>query len=422
MAVRTPRRAELSRAPDGRLAALAAAGDESAFEAIFERHHRGLLALCRHLLGSLEEAEDALQHTFAAAYRQLVEREPPRNLRAWLYASARNRCLDVLRTRRELPAGVARASTAGLSEEVERRSDLRELVDDIRRLPEDQRAALVMSEIDELEHAEVAEVLGCPREKVRALVYQARSSLSGWREARALPCRDVRQELAVARGGALRRAHLRRHLKLCAECAAFRQDVDRQRRRLVLVLPVLPTLGLKERVLEAASAVSAGGGAAGGAAAGGGLGSLGTTAMKIGAAVLVLGGGVATFGGPSGDDGLSRDGEVDGASTSDPASERTAPSHLREAATTPAGAPGGESRRRRAGASATATEPDQPEEEVPAAPQSPDAAPPSSQPAPEAPQTPAPQTEVPTQERDVLPDVEVEAEVEVEVEPPAPVP
>jgi Sigma-70, region 4 len=53
---------------------------------------------------------------------------------------------------------------------VERRSDLRELVDDVGRLPEDQRAALVMSEIEELGHAEVAEVLGCPREKVRACV------------------------------------------------------------------------------------------------------------------------------------------------------------------------------------------------------------------------------------------------------------
>jgi hypothetical protein len=198
-------------------------------------------------------------------------------------------------------------------------------------------------------------------------------------------------------------------MKLCPECAAFGQDVDRQRRRLALVLPVLPTLGLKERVLEAASAASAGGGAAGGAAAGGGLGSLGTTAMKIGAAVLVLGGGVATFGDHSGDGGLSRDGEVDGASS---------PLTLAR-----------ETRRRRAGASATATEPDQPGEEAGAAPQSPDAAPSSSQPAPEAPQTPAPQTpapqtEAPTQQRDALPDVEVEAEigVEVEVEPPAPVP
>ena len=152
-------KAALWRFEDRRLAALAATGDEPAFEAIFERHHRGLLSLCRHLLGSLEEAEDALQHTFAAAYRQLVEREPPEHLRAWLYATARNRCLDVLRTRRELPTELRTAATAGLAEEVERRSDLRELVDDIGRLPEDQRAALVMSEIEELGHAEVAEVL-----------------------------------------------------------------------------------------------------------------------------------------------------------------------------------------------------------------------------------------------------------------------
>ena len=139
------------------------------------------------------------------------------------------------------------------------------VLNDIGRLPEDQRAALVMSELEELGHAEVAEVLGCPRDKVRALVYQARSSLSGWREARALPCREVRQELAVARAGALRRGHLRRHLKLCPECATFREDLDRQRRGLALVLPVLPGIGLKERVLEAVwGAAGAGGGAAAG--------------------------------------------------------------------------------------------------------------------------------------------------------------
>ena len=340
MAVRTPRKADVSRADDRRLATLAASGEESAFEAIFERHHRGLLSLCRHLLGSLEEAEDALQHTFAAAYRQLVEREPPRHLRAWLYATARNRCLDVLRMRRELPSQLPPASTAGLSEEVERRSDLRELVDDIGRLPEDQRAALVLSEIEELRHAEVAQVLGCPREKVRALVYQARSSLSGWREARALPCREVRQELAVARGGGLRRAHLRRHLKLCPECADFREDVDRQRRRVALVLPVLPALGLKESVLEAAwgaaGAAAAGGGLAGGGGAvaggggalaggGGGLaGLLVPTAIKIGAAVLVLGGGAATVG------GLTGDGPAERAPSDGPTWERSAASERRD--------------------------------------------------------------------------------------------
>ena len=322
MAVLTPRKADLRSVGDGPLAAMAAGGDESAFEAIFERHHQGLLSMCRHLLGSLEEAEDALQHTFAAAYRQLTEGEPPEHLRAWLYRTARNRCTDILRARRELPAPAPEVSTAGLPEEVERRSDLRELVSDIGRLPDDQRAALVLSEIEDLGHAEVADVLGCRHDKVRALVYQARSSLAGWREARQLPCREVREEIAVAHGGGLRRAHLRRHLKVCAGCAAFRKDMDQQRRRVALLLPVLAAPGLKERVLEAALAgagAAAGGGAAGGGAAGGGAagggaavggggasagaggaaaGLLGAAGVKIGAAVLVLGGaGIATFGG-----------------------------------------------------------------------------------------------------------------------------
>src|SRR3954466_11804338 len=47
-------------------------GSEAAFEAIFDRHHRGILAFCRHMLGTVDEAEDAVQQTFLAAYRQLA--------------------------------------------------------------------------------------------------------------------------------------------------------------------------------------------------------------------------------------------------------------------------------------------------------------------------------------------------------------
>jgi RNA polymerase sigma factor (sigma-70 family) len=188
MAVRTPWKAparrppsELEREEDHRLATLASEGDEAAFEAIFERHHRGLLTLSRHMLGSREEAEDALQHTFAAAYRQLTENGPPEHLRAWLYATARNRCSSILRARRELPHGDVPTATAWLPDEVERRNDLRDLLEDIERLPEDQRVALVLAELEDLEHAEIAEVLGCKRDKVRSLVFQARATLGGWR-------------------------------------------------------------------------------------------------------------------------------------------------------------------------------------------------------------------------------------------------
>jgi RNA polymerase sigma factor (sigma-70 family) len=307
MAVRTPwkvtpRRSagELEREEDRSLARLASEGNEEAFAAIFERHHRGVLTLSRHMLGSREEAEDALQHTFAAAYRQLVEKEPPDHIRAWLYATARNRCSSVLRARRELPHGEVPATTAWLPDEVESRSDLRELLDDIVRLPEEQRVALVLAEIEELDHSEIAEVLGCRRDKVRALVFQARTTLGGWREARATPCREVREEIAVARGPELRRAYLSRHLAVCPDCKAFRAEVDEQRRRVALLLPPVPiALALKEGVIEAAVAGATGGAAAaagggGAAAAGGGI----ATAVKVGAAALVIGGaGVAGFGG-----------------------------------------------------------------------------------------------------------------------------
>ena len=57
----------LRMASDERLVEQVRAGSEPAFELVYDRHHRGILAFCRHMLGSAEEAEDAVQHTFMAA-------------------------------------------------------------------------------------------------------------------------------------------------------------------------------------------------------------------------------------------------------------------------------------------------------------------------------------------------------------------
>jgi RNA:NAD 2'-phosphotransferase (TPT1/KptA family) len=66
---RGPRSAVLLRvASDERLVALVRGGSEAAFEAIYDRHHRGILAFSRHMLSSVDEAEDALQHTFMAVH------------------------------------------------------------------------------------------------------------------------------------------------------------------------------------------------------------------------------------------------------------------------------------------------------------------------------------------------------------------
>jgi RNA polymerase sigma factor (sigma-70 family) len=281
---------------DDRLVAQIRRGSEAAFEVAFERHAPGILAFCRHMLGSPEEAEDAVQHTFAAAYRDL-QRSSDREilLKPWLFAIARNRCLSVLRARHDLPQGDAEVATAGLSEQVERRAELRELLADIRELPDEQRAALLLAEVGGLAQTDIASVLGCEPARVKALVYRARSGLLARRDARELPCEQVREQLSELRGGSLRRTELQLHLRECPGCREFRAEVKRQRQMLAAALPVAPTLGLKSSVLAAVGigggAATAGGAAAGGAAVGGGAALAGVA--KVAAVALVAAGGTA---------------------------------------------------------------------------------------------------------------------------------
>ena len=129
-------------------------------------------------------------------------------------------------------------------------------------LPADQRAALVLAELGDMSHEEIGHVLGCQREKVKALVFQARSSLIASRTARETSCAEIREQLANLRGGALRRNTLRRHLRECEGCREFSEQVRAQRNSLALILPVAPTLGLKATVLGAAGVTAAAGGSA----------------------------------------------------------------------------------------------------------------------------------------------------------------
>ena len=147
----------------------------------------------------------------------------------------------------------------------------------------------MLAELADFSHAQIGEVIGVRTHKVKALIHQARTTLIAERDAREQPCDEVREELATARGGALRRGPLRRHLRQCAPCRAYRDAVAEQRRALALALPVAPSLGLKAAVLGAASAGS--GAAAGGVSLGGGLAAkVLTSALVVGTAA---GGGAA---------------------------------------------------------------------------------------------------------------------------------
>src|SRR5581483_5893959 len=122
-------------ASDSRLVTLVRQGRGAAFEAVYDRHHRAILAFCRHMLGDPDEAQDAVQHTFLAAYNDLIASDKPIHLRAWLFTIARNRCYTILRSRREQPsADLDEVATEGLASQVQRRQDLRDLVTDMRRL------------------------------------------------------------------------------------------------------------------------------------------------------------------------------------------------------------------------------------------------------------------------------------------------
>jgi DNA-directed RNA polymerase specialized sigma24 family protein len=90
---------------------------------------------------------------------------------------ARNRCLSTLRSRGEQSALDFDLPTEGLTEQLERRAELRDLLRDLRELPEAQRAALLLTEAGDLSHAEVAHGLGWDVANVKALVFRARSGL-----------------------------------------------------------------------------------------------------------------------------------------------------------------------------------------------------------------------------------------------------
>src|SRR3954468_6649802 len=295
-----PRSPKVLRAySDERLVEQVRRGNDDAFEAVYDRHHRGILAFCRHMLSSADEAEDAVQQTFISAYDAMRADARDIRLKPWLYAIARNRCLSIIRARREEPAEIDDIPTVGLSDEVQARADLRELLHDLHGLPVDQRAALVLTEVGGMSHAEVGTVVGCEVAKVKSLVFQARSSLIETRRAREISCHEIREQLATASGGALRRGPLRRHISTCAGCAEFRDEGKRQRKALAALLPVVPTVGLKSSLLASIGfgGGGGGGGAIGGAAASGGLASIAGGGAAVKVATLVVVAGVAVGGG-----------------------------------------------------------------------------------------------------------------------------
>jgi len=300
----TPRsgsRLLLARRADERLVELVRQGDAAAFEVLYDRYNLRILSFCRHMLGSQQDGEDATQHAFVALHRHITADDRPVDVKPWLFQVARNRCLSIIRSRRDhadVDDPVIQPATEGLADSVQRRSELRDLLGDLHHLPDDQRAALLLSSLGDLSGEQIAAVIGCRPEKVKALVFQARTSLMNERDARNTDCAEVREQLATLRGGALLRGPLRRHVRHCDGCRAYRDATRKQREALALLLPVIPTAGLKAATMSAAfgggAAATAGGAAA--TATGGGLAAGLAAGGKAGFAKLVVAAALASGG------------------------------------------------------------------------------------------------------------------------------
>jgi RNA polymerase sigma factor (sigma-70 family) len=285
---------------DEKLIAMARSGNPGAFETIVDRYQGRLLGFCRQMLGSTEDAEDVLQEVFVNAYRAMLADEREINLRPWLYRIARNRCLNYLRKPKadaqESMDMVPEVEAASTAEKVHNREEFRQILSDVNKLPETQRAALLLREMDALSYEEIAAAMDTTVPSVKSLLVRARISLAEASQARLLTCDEVRIELSEAAEG-LRKASapVRRHVRECDECADFRSQIRSNEKALAALFPVGPLIAFKGFILSKLGLSGAGGAGASAGAGGAGAGAAGAGAVgSVGAAAAISSGSAAS--------------------------------------------------------------------------------------------------------------------------------
>jgi RNA polymerase sigma-70 factor, ECF subfamily len=217
------------------------------FERLYKRHVGDVYRYALAVMRNPTDAEDVTQTTFLNAYRAYVEKgsrpEKPQN---WLIAIAHNVCRQRFR------------QTARRPSEVAFEDDIADTVtdddapsgEDIRRalghLAFNQRAALVMRELEGRSYAEIAEILEVSTSAVETLIFRARRALREQLEG-SLTCGEAEFAISLQLDGRLprgERGQLRAHLRECSECAGFarRQRAQRGALKTLALVPVPSSL------------------------------------------------------------------------------------------------------------------------------------------------------------------------------------
>jgi RNA polymerase sigma factor (sigma-70 family) len=265
---------------DERLTRRAVDGDQRAFAAIFNRYHQSLYRFCLAIVGNPDDASEALQNTMIKVLRALPGEERKIDLKPWLYRIAHNEAIDLLRRRRETrQLDVEQIAPGhGLAEDAATRERLRRLLTDLKELPERQREVLVMRELAGLGFEEIGSALDTSGAVARQTLYEARQSLRQMEEGREMSCATVTKALSDGDGRVTRRRDVRAHLRNCAHCQAFREELKSRQRDFAALspLPAVAAAGMLHGLI---------GGGSQGAATGGGLATTlgGGAAKTIGA-------------------------------------------------------------------------------------------------------------------------------------------
>jgi RNA polymerase sigma factor (sigma-70 family) len=256
---------------DERLAQLVAGGSERAFVALYERYYDQLYRYCRSIVRDDSDAQDAVQSTLTGAFAALRRGRRDAPLRPWLFRIAHNESVSVLRRRRpeEQLSELLPDRTGSTEERVEQRERLALLMADLHALPERQRGALVMRELNDLSHEQIAIALRTSVAGVKQTIFEARRALLEFAEGRTMACDNLQRTISDADGRALRGRRVRAHLRDCPACAAFAAGISARRAALQAVVPPLPAIAassLLARVLAGTAGEAATG--AGGVVAG----------------------------------------------------------------------------------------------------------------------------------------------------------
>ncbi len=171
-------------------------GDPAAFEALIHNHQHMVHSLTFRMTGSLADAEDLAQETFIRAYEQIGDFRGVSKFSTWLYRIAVNTCLNWRQSearRFQLQAKAAGEISAWhQNEEVFPGDQTNEVQAALLKLPAKQRAAIVLTIYDGLNHAEAAQVLGCSETTVSWRVFAAKRKLKRLLTVRrAAPCEPL---------------------------------------------------------------------------------------------------------------------------------------------------------------------------------------------------------------------------------------